>query len=212
MGLTKKQLEVYQFIKTYMDREGLCPTQKEIRDHFGLKSFGSVQRYLKYLIDAEMIELAPNERRGITLIDSNSQKHLPGAVNSFEEIPFCGNVAAGNPIEVIEQASENIPVPRHMIKRPGRYFALSVQGDSMIDEGIHDGDIAVCRHETTASNGQIVVAIWNEETTLKTFFRKNNQIELHPANSTLSPWIVGPEHSDFRIAGKLVGLLRSYES
>ncbi|MFG1498773.1 transcriptional repressor LexA [Halobacteriovorax sp. XZX-3] len=218
MALTKKQNQVYLYIKNYYLAEGYAPTQKEIKEHFGLKSFGSVNKYMHYLQEAGKIEVDWNARRGIKLLDveqttSNVDQQLASLTNmspQFSEIPLLGDVAAGNPIEAIENPSEHTLVPSHMVSRPGRYFALNVQGDSMINDGIHEGDILVCRAQENANQGQTVIALVDNEATVKNFFKKKNSVELHPANDRLSPFVITAEN-DFRIAGVVVGLMRSYE-
>src|SRR5690606_35832716 len=197
MALTKKQKEVLDFITGYVRENGFSPTQKEIQEHFGFKSLGSVQDYIKYLTNG-----------GYLMNDSHSVRGLmPSTVQqNTEEIPLLGNIAAGTPIEAIEN-SNMISVPVHMLGR-GQHYALKVKGESMIEEGILNGDIAIIKHQTQAENGQIVVAVIDNETTLKKFFKKAKQIELHPANSTMSPIIVRDKECEIR--GLLVGLIRTY--
>lgn len=197
MALTKKQKEVLDFITEYVREHGISPTQKEIQNHFGFKSLGSVQDYIKYLTNG-----------GYLLNDSHSVRGLmPATVQQHtEEIPLLGEIAAGIPIEAIEN-SDFISVPTHMLGK-GQHYALRVKGESMIEEGILNGDIAVIKHQTQANNGQIVVAVIDNETTLKKYFKKARQIELHPANSTMTPIIVQDKECEIR--GLLVGLIRTY--
>lgn len=216
MGLTKKQHEVLEYIKKYTKDKGYAPTQREIKEHFGLKSYGSVQRYLKYLKDAGHLTTDWNAKRGLTLIkeESSSIKTTKRSTtiidNPYEtEIPLLGDVAAGNPIEALENPTESIMVPNSMMKRSGKHFALRIQGDSMIEDGILDGDIVVIQSAQSANTGQTVVAVIDGEATLKKYFKKKGHLELHPANSTMSPIIVEPQQ-DCKIVGHLVGLMRSY--
>ena len=130
-------------------------------------------------------------------------------VNSTD-IPLLGKVAAGNPIEAIENYDQTIAVPNDMMRGPGKFFALRVQGDSMIEDGILEDDIIVCKHQNTANQGQTVVAVLEGEATVKHFFKKKDHYELHPANSRLSPIMVHPRDGNFQIVGTLVGLIRSY--
>jgi len=205
MGLTLKQKEVLDFIKDFSLKNEISPTQREIKEHFGLKSYGSVQRYLKYLKEAGLLEQDWNSKRGLKLIDQESQISQS---NSFQ-IPLLGSVAAGNPIEAIENAHETLEIPKFMLPSSHRHFALNVEGDSMIEDGILSGDVALCKQQETASIGETIVAVINNEATLKKFYKKENHIELHPANERLSPIIVSPDEH-FRIVGKLVGLFRQY--
>ncbi len=207
MGLTKKQKEVYDFIVAYLDHHGHSPTQNEIKDHFGLKSLGSVQKYLQYLNKEGVLETHWNHRRGIEVV---SQSNFNNDTMS-DHIPLLGLVAAGNPIEAIENPTSTIAVPRSFLKGGFRYFALTVKGESMIDAGIREDDVIVCRSTKEAKNGQIVVAVIDGEATVKTFSSQNKkQIELLPANKDFSPIIIDENISDFKIVGTLAGLLRSY--
>lgn len=202
MALTKKQKNVLDYIESYFDENGVAPTQKEIKDHFELKSYGSVQRYLKYLMEEGLLESNWNERRGLKL------KKQPPQFEESREVPLLGDVAAGVPIEAIENP-HTIQVPLHMIRKENRYFALRVRGDSMIEDGILEDDILVVEERSNAHQGQTIVAIIDGEATVKNYFKKPNCIELHPANSTMAPFVIGPAQS-FKIAGVLAGLLRSY--
>ncbi len=211
MAITKKQKEVFDYICDYSSQNGYAPTQREIKDHFGFKSFGSVQAYLKYLMSAGYLETDWNARRGITLADQG-ESQVPASkqvTQEVEDIPWLGDVAAGIPIEAIENPSETIQVPKSMISKSGQYFALSVVGESMIEAGILDGDVIVCRQQNSADNGQVVIALVDGEATLKTIQKSKQHIELIPANSKMKSFLVGPDQ-DFRIAGILVGLMRSY--
>lgn len=211
MALTKKQKEVYDYIQSYFDKNGFSPTQKEIKDHFGLKSFGSVNRYIKYLNEAELIELDWNARRGIKLVSKDTQTKSESSSDSdVTDIPLLGDVAAGIPIEAIENCQDFITVPNSMIRKSGKIFALNVKGDSMINDGILEGDYLICKHQSTANLGQTVIAIVNNEATVKRYHKKKSHIELIAANENYAPIIVGPE-DDFHIAGLVVGLFRQYE-
>lgn len=197
MALTKKQKEVLDFITDYVRENGYSPTQKEIQENFGFKSLGSVQDYIKYLTNGGYLQNDSHSVRGL----------MPATVQqNTEEIPLLGEIAAGVPIEAIEN-SNMISVPTHMLGR-GTHYALKVKGESMIEEGILSGDVAIIKHQTQAENGQIVVAVIDNETTLKRFFKKSKQIELHPANKTMKPIIVKDRECEIR--GLLVGLIRTY--
>lgn len=207
MALTKKQKEVYDYIAAYQDHHGHSPTQNEIKDHFGLKSLGSVQKYLQYLNKEGVLETQWNHRRGIE-VKSPDKTEID---NDSDHIPLLGLVAAGNPIEAIENPTNTIAVPRHFLKGGFRYFALTVKGESMCEAGILEGDVIVCRSTKEARNGQIVVAVIDGEATVKTLSLLNKRkLELLPANKNFSPIVVDETVSDFKIVGTLVGLLRSY--
>jgi SOS regulatory protein LexA len=197
MALTKKQKEVLDFITEYVREHDYSPTQKEIQDHFGFKSLGSVQDYIKYLTNG-----------GYLINDSHSVRGLMPSVvqQNTEEIPLLGSIAAGVPIEAIENY-DRISVPTHMLGK-GQYYALKVKGESMIEDGILNGDVAIIKHQSQAENGQIVVAVVENETTLKHYFKKSKQIELHPANKTMKPIIIKDRECEIR--GVMVGLIRTY--
>ena len=196
--LTKKQKEVFDYITTYIKNEGVSPTQKEIKDYFGFKSFGSVQRYLKYLQDHGLLTNEWNARRGIQLIEDDSTLE--------STLPLLGNIAAGNPIEAIENC-ERIEVPSNLFNSKKTNFCLQVSGDSMIERGILDGDIVIIEERKSAEQGSVVAAIIENEATLKILKKERDHIKLLPANKKYKPIIV---KNDLKIAGVLVGLFRSY--
>jgi SOS regulatory protein LexA len=209
MGLTKKQKEFYDFINDYIAEHGHSPTQKEMKDHFQLKSFGSVQKYLQYLEKEGLLNNQWNQRRAIEVKQSETK-------DDSDQIPLLGLVAAGNPILALENPTNTIAVPRHFLKGNHRYFALTIKGDSMIEAGILEGDVVVCRSTNDARSGQVIVAVINGDATLKTLSHQKKRIELLPANKNYKPIVIdqGDENSDgvdFKIVGLLVGLLRSYQ-
>ncbi len=210
MGLTKKQKEFYDYISHYIKKYGHSPTQKEMKDHFNLKSFGSVQKYLQYLEKEGLLSNHWNQRRSIEVKDPNRID----SDNEYDQIPLLGMVAAGNPIEAIENPNHLISVPKHFIKGAHKYFALNVKGDSMIEAGILENDIVICRSTNDARSGQIVVAVLDGEATLKTLHYQKKKIELIPHNKNYSPIVIdmAQESLDFsfKIVGVLVGLMRSY--
>ena len=205
MAITKKQKEIYDYIVAYNKEYGHSPTQKEIKEHFGLKSFGSVQKYLQYLNKEGLLESQWNQRRSLEIKSANSEVD-----SDSDQIPLLGLVAAGNPIEAIENPTNLISVPKYLLKGGFRYFALTVKGDSMIEAGILENDVLVCRSTKEARNGQIVVAVVNGEATVKTFSQQKKSIELLPANKNYSPIVIDESIEDFKVVGNLVGLLRSY--
>jgi repressor LexA len=212
MSITKKQKEVYDYIVSYTEKKGMAPTQKEIKEKFELKSFGSVQRYIKYLTQAGYLATDWNARRGLkpTVIKPQASAKARSQIDQGFEIPLLGLVAAGNPIEAIENAQETVSVPPGLVGRSGRHFALRVQGDSMIEAGILENDLIVCRFQEVARTGEIVVALINGEATVKTYHPTKRGLELHPANHRLKPIVLDENSGDIRLAGVVVGLLRSY--
>ena len=198
MNLTVKQQAVYRYIQRYIETQGFSPTYDEIRRHFEFQSFQSVQKHLAQL-----------ERKGYIRIPERNRSRMIALVEhggTTVVLPLAGMVAAGNPIEAIEQ-QETIDVPEEMLGS-GDYFGLKIRGDSMIDEGIVDGDTIVVRKQSTAENGQTVVALVGDEATVKKFFRTKDGVELRPANASMSSIFV--RKGDFVIQGVVVGLLRRY--
>jgi len=197
--LTPTQHRTLDFIRKYLIREGFAPTLAEIAIGLGVSSKGSMHKQVQALADAGVIRLIPGRKRGIELTDE--------AENQGPTIPLLGRIAAGHPIEAIPD-QENLNIAEFLLG-PGR-FALLVQGDSMIDAGILDGDTVIIRRQDTAYDGDIVVAlIDNEEATLKRYHhRVGNKVELAPENRSLLPLIFDADR--VRIQGVLVGSLRTY--
>jgi repressor LexA len=194
--LTPKQKNILDFIQAYADREGYPPSQQEIARTFGFRSLGTVQNYLVRLEREGLLSRDWNARRGLRV--------LRPKLNALE-LPLVGTVAAGKPIEAIE-TPDSIEVPASMVG-PGENFVLRVRGDSMVGDGILDGDFVVVRKQATADSGQTVVALIRGEATVKRLQRKGQRIELHPANPAMAPIVVEDEES-FRIEGVVVGVIR----
>lgn len=199
MNLTEKQLQIYHYIEQYIEKKGIPPLYREIQGHFGFKSIYSVQKHLAQLEAKGVIRIFEKGRKRSIILDDEGKDSVT--------IPLAGTVAAGEPIEAIEQ-QDRIEVPKEMI-RGGDYFGLRVKGSSMIDDGILDGDVIILRKQSTARNGETVVALVDGNATLKKFYRKGDKIELQPANRTMSTIIV--HGGDFSIQGIVVGLNRRYE-
>ena len=195
--LTDSQRKTLQFIRQYVAQHGYAPKLQEIAEGIGISSRGVAHRYVQALIEAGYLENTSGRHRGLRLLADETETRLP----------LLGTIAAGLPIEAIEGQDEiNLA---DFFMGPGR-FALKVQGDSMVEAGILDGDIAIIRQQNQAHNGDIVVAlIDNLEATLKTFKRlANGQIQLIPANAQLSTMVYDPER--VQIQGILVGSMRRY--
>lgn len=194
--LTVSQRKTYEFIKQFFAKHTYAPTAAEIAKGIGIQSRGVVHRYLKALADRGYISLLPGRHRNIQLSQNNSQ--LSG-------IPLLGSIAAGRPIEAVAQ-QEAIDVAQIFLG-PHRY-ALRVKGDSMVDEGIFDGDIVICEHSRKAQDGQIVVALIDHEhvTLKKMYYNADDTITLLPANAAHQP-MVYPAHR-IEIQGIYIGLLR----
>ena len=201
--LTDRQQATYRFIHDYHVRRGRAPKLTEIADGIGIRSKGVVHRYLKALSEAGLIELERGRHRGIKLTG-----HYTEGASTPLTLPLVGKIAAGQPIEAIpDHTTVDLTA---FFMGPNR-FVLKVQGDSMINAGILEGDMVIVEQRQRALNGDIVVAlIDNDEATLK-FFQKNKDdtITLLPANDTLSPMIFSAER--IQIQGVVVGQMRSYK-
>ena len=199
--MTPKQKKVFDFITGYRDRNGYAPSQQEIAAGCGFESLGTVQHYLKLLERDGFLSRQWNGKRSITV-------SIPAAaVAAGMELPFVGIVAAGQPIEAFQQP-DVIEVPSAMAGHGNVVY--EVRGDSMIEQGIMDGDYVTVHPQPVAENGQTVIAELNGSITIKRFVMKGNGIELHPANPTMSPIIV-QETDEFHIRGILVGSMRLYK-
>lgn len=198
MSLTEKQQAVYAFIREYMENTDRAPSYDEIRRYFGFASFQSVQKHLKQLERKGVLRMpAKNQKRSLTLVEMGGKNVI---------LPLSGTVAAGRPIEAVETA-ETVAVPEEMVGT-GEYFALRVAGQSMIEEGIFDGDTIVVRSQKVAENGQTVVALVDGDATVKKYYRWTDGIELRPANPDMDSIFV--REGEFRIRGIVVGLMRNY--
>lgn len=200
MEVSDKQLEIYEFLKIYTDNKGYPPSVREICEAVNLRSTSTVHGHLKRLEKKGLIRRDPTKPRALEIIEmSNSKKEMLN-------IPIIGKVTAGAPILATENIEDTFPIPIDYIKHNDELFILKVTGDSMINAGINDGDYAIIEKAPTAENGEIVVALIENEATIKTFYKEKDHIRLQPENDTLSPIIV----EDCSILGKLVGLFRAY--
>ncbi len=194
-NLTLNQRRILDFIENYRNRTGVSPTYEVIGKHFGYTAKSTVQHYVETLIKKGYLTKEHHLSNGLTLYKEGNL------------VPLLGQVAAGRPLERYK-FDERLEVPRKMLKTPGAYFALEVVGDSMINDGIFEGDFVVIREQNTAQNGDLIVAEIEDEATLKRFFKKRaDRVELHAANPKYKPIIVEP-HQSFRIAGVMHGLIR----
>ena len=202
MPLTKRQKEILDFINGFIDEHGYAPSFEEIAHSFGYSSLATVHEHLSNLERKGYIRKSYNESRSIEMVPED------GVVSALE-LPLLGRVAAGLPIEAI-QDHESLAVPRDMV-RPGRdNFVLKVEGNSMIDEQIRDGDYIVVSSQPTASDGEVVVAlVGGDSATVKRLYREpGNRIRLQPANPSMDPIFVDAE--DVMVQGVVVGLIRRF--
>jgi repressor LexA len=215
--LTAKQHELLTFIDKRLKECGISPSFDEMREALDLKSKSGVHRLISALEERGFIRRLPNRARALEVVKlpeslatspvAQLRPAIPAAANDTIEIPLHGRIAAGTPIEAL-QGTEGFAVPAALLG-PGEHYALEISGDSMIEEGILDGDFALIRRVDTARDGEIVVAlIDNEEATLKTYRREGRMVRLDPANSRYEPQRY--DENRVRIQGRLAGLIRRY--
>ena len=214
--LTAKQHELLNFINERLSRTGVSPSFDEMREALDLKSKSGVHRLISALEERQFIRRLPNRARALEVVrmpevaSPSAQAPrpvVPAAANDTIEIPLHGRIAAGTPIEAL-QGTEGFAVPAALLG-PGEHYALEVSGDSMVEEGILDGDFALIRKVDNARDGEIVVAlIDDEEATLKTYRREGQMIRLDPANRSYEAQRY--DESRVRIQGRLAGLIRRY--
>ncbi len=212
MYLTPTRKAIYEFIKNYIAQHEIAPSYEEIRKRFGFHSMHSVHRHIQQLEAQGLIQRpARGKKRAIQIVGHAAglvgrSAASRGADASAVALPLLGTVAAGRPIDAIVNA-ETIEVPEELIGR-GEHFALRVKGDSMIDDGICDGDVLIINQQFTAENGQTVIALINNEATVKKFFKRGNRVELRPSNPLMKSIFVKAD--ELRVQGIVVGLLRKF--
>ena len=215
--LTAKQHELLTFIHDRLGRTGVSPSFDEMREALDLKSKSGVHRLISALEERKFIRRLPNRARALEILKmpetiaptmpAAARPAVPSPANDTIEIPLHGRIAAGTPIEAL-QGTEGFAVPAALLG-PGEHYALEVSGDSMVEEGILDGDFALIRKVDTARDGEIVVALIDDsEATLKTFRHEGSMIRLDPANRQYEPQRYRPEQ--IQIQGRLAGLIRRY--
>jgi repressor LexA len=200
MFLTKRQRELVDFLEGHIHEHGYAPTLEEIGQHFRLSSLATVHKHLTNLERKGLIRRRWNFSRAIELVQ-------PGEARAVT-LPLLGRVAAGRPIEALEDAEGAIAVPEELV-RGNNTYVLRVVGDSMVDDGIWDGDYVVVSEAPSPENGETVIATLDGQATVKRLYReKDNKIRLQPANEALAPLIVSA--SDVQVKGVVVAVMRKY--
>ena len=200
--LTKRQEEILNYIKSFMVSHGYPPTVREIGKDLGLSSPATIHTHLNNLAKKGFIKKEETKNRAIELLVEN--EFMPKE-ETVTDVPLLGKITAGSPIEAIERPDEFFTLPSYLIPRNKQVFALNVSGCRMINAGILDGDIVIVEKANTARNGEIVVAMTDEnEVTLKTFYKENGYFRLQPENDTMDPIIL----NNVTILGKAIGLYR----
>ena len=204
--LTKKQSKLYNFLKDKIKKTNVSPSFEEMKIAMGLKSKSGIQRLINGLVERGFIEKKDNKKRAINIVNNSvSKKNNDLVIN----LPLLGSIAAGNPVEAIENSDENIQIPLHLISANKKNYVLKVEGDSMVNKGIVDGDKAIIEYCNDAENGDIVVALINDnEVTLKKLKKDKDKIYLIPANDNYK--IQSFNSDEIKIQGKLKGIIRSY--
>ena len=230
--LTRKQYELLMYLDRRLKESGVSPSFDEMKEALGLKSKSGIHRLITGLVERGFLHRLPHRARALEVIRVPENQRLreralpgdgatpavpqahpgrmapPAARRGITEIPLYGRIAAGLPIEALRDDSHRIEVPASLLGN-GRYYALEVDGDSMIDAGIYNGDTAIIERSETAENGAIVVALVDDqEVTLKRLRRKGNSIALEPANKAHETRIFGPDR--VKVQGRLFSLMRKY--
>lgn len=201
MPLTKRQKQILDFLELFLAEYGYPPSYEEIARNFGYTSLATVHEHLENLEQKGYIRKSYNASRSIELVPSGTEARAL-------ELPLLGLVAAGQPIEAV-QDQETVTVPEDLVAKGGRHYVLRVRGDSMVDEQIRDGDYVIVSSRNTAQNGEMVVAlVHGESATVKKFYQEGDRVRLQPANATMGPMYF-PSH-DVAVQGVVVGVIRRY--
>ncbi len=199
LDLSARQIAILDFIKKETRTKGYPPSVREIGKAVGLSSSSTVHGHLAQIEEKGYIRRDPSKPRAIEITDGSSDIIKKEMVN----VPVVGKVTAGQPILAVENVEDSFPLPLDFV-RSDNVFILSVRGDSMIEAGILDGDYVLVRQQSTAKNGDIVVALLEDEATVKTFYKESDHIRLQPENPSLQPILV----KEVSILGKVIGVFR----
>jgi len=202
--LTKRQKEVLDYVTQFIELHGYAPSYREIASHFKYGSVATVAEHIESLVTKGMLQKGDNEARSIQLVRADDIDPTPSV-----GLPILGLVAAGQPIETLGVHAETLEVPPFMVGRRNSYV-LQVKGQSMIDEGINDGDYVVVQEKEVPSNGEMIIALINGgEATLKRYYKEKGHIRLQPSNAAMEPIIV-KSGTPIEIQGIVIGLIRKY--
>lgn len=202
--ITEKQNNVLDFIKKFAAEHGYPPSIREIGQGLGLSSPATVHTHVRKLCNAGYLRVNPNKFRAMEILVENEYEDKK---EELVKVPLLGKVTAGNPIEAIERPNEFFSLPASLIPAKETIFTLNVSGKSMINAGIYDGDVVIVQKQSTARNGDIVVAMTEEnEVTLKTYYKEKDHIRLQPENDSMEPFIF----DNVTILGKAIGLYRKF--
>ena len=203
--LTKKQNKLFNFLKDKIKKTNVSPSFEEMKIAMGLKSKSGIQRLIDGFVERGFIEKKNNKKRAINIIEGSIPKKNSQLIN----LPLLGNIAAGSPIEAIENTNDNIEVPKNLVSENKKNYVLKVNGNSMLNKGIVDGDKDIIEYCNDADNGDIVVALINDnEVTLKKLKKEKDKIHLVPENDNYK--VQSFNSDEVKIQGKLKGIIRSY--
>ncbi len=208
-ALSPRQSEMLDYIRGMIEQRGVPPTFREIGAALGIGSTNGVSEHIKALERKGYIERIGG--RGAPRSMRLTEEAMPPTTDETVGIPILGRIAAGNPLHAVENHAANLRADASLLPAGGRVFALVVTGDSMIEDGIHDGDYLFVRHKTEARNGEIAVAMVDGEATVKRVFKEEGRMRLQPANSAMEPIYVDATAGDFRIIGVAVGVYRQIQ-
>ena len=207
--LTKRQQQIFDFILLNIDKFGYPPSIPEVQEKFSFKSPNAVSDHLSALERKGHISRRPHKSRGIEVLNNASFKTNNSDVDdNVTEMPIIGKVSAGTPILAEENIEGTIFVDKSLARNSRGMFVLKVKGTSMINAGILDGDFVLVHQQPTAEQGEMIVALIEDEATVKRFYREKNKIRLQPENDTMEPIIIDPKESNIRILGKVEGVIR----
>ncbi|WP_141432396.1 transcriptional repressor LexA [Bacillus sp. 03113] len=202
--LSKRQLDILDFIKEEVKLKGYPPSVREIGEAVGLASSSTVHGHLARLESKGLIRRDPTKPRAIEILDIDESNTIPKY--NIVNVPILGKVTAGQPITAIENIEEYFPLPERLVPSDEHVFMLEVMGESMIEAGILDGDYVIVKQQSSANNGEIVVAMTeDDEATVKRFFKEKEFIRLQPENSTMEPLVL----RNVSILGKVIGVYRN---
>ncbi|MEA2489392.1 MAG: repressor LexA [Acidobacteriota bacterium] len=204
--VTERQRDILSFIRDFQKEQGVAPTHREICDHFGFSSYGTVYKHLSLLEKKGLIRRDWNQKRGVELVEKPEPPKEVRESSTVRELPLFGYIAAGRPLDV-DVSNETISVPEHLTTR-GENYVLKVRGDSMVEDGILDGDLVIISRREHAENGEMVVANVSGEVTLKRMYREGERVRLQPANSMMGPIYAAAR--DVAVQGVVVGLMRRF--
>lgn len=201
MALTKRQRQVLDVIQGFIETKGYSPSLEEIGGSLGLSSVATVHKHVTHLVEKGYVRRVWNQNRSIELVRDSDRA-------AAQHVPLMGTIAAGRPLEAVPTV-ETIAVPSDMVAGRGRTFVLKIQGDSMIEEHIRDGDYVIIEERKVAQDGESVVALVDgSEATLKRFYRDAGRVRLQPANPAMEPIVLAADR--VQIQGVVVGLIRKY--